>query len=194
MIRNESIYIKGFKKKERLLIAEKIGMHKISRSLIRSHMVVHLVQEETRFLLYMPSLFWCAWEIKTIFRKILQVKLGTGVSLQTDTVCLGIIWTWMLSHAIKYTAIFKTATTYPFLKLHVWKEFIPRLILYIYIFWIYILSLGARQREEEERDKEKTVQTGQKTHQENENNTYYYVWLMFVPNTRNDQQYYRCFH
>ena len=32
--------------------------------------------------------------------------------------------------------------TYRFPKLHLWKESIPRLILYIYIFWIYILSLG----------------------------------------------------
>ena len=55
--------------------------------------------------------------------------------------------------------------TYRFPKLHLWKESIPRLILYIYIFWIYILSLGggggegemAWQQGEENKDRREHI-------------------------------------
>lgn len=68
-----------------------------------------------------------------LFSTILQVEVGveTGVAF-TDRHSLFRHYLNMdviTCNKIQYTVTLKTATTYRFVKLHLWKEFIPRLIL-----------------------------------------------------------------
>lgn len=89
--------------------------------------VVNLVQEETHF----PNITFDAQD--QCFSSTLEVKVWaeTGEIL-TDVHSLFRHYLNMdviTCNKIQYTVTLKSATTYRFVKLHLWKEFIPRLIL-----------------------------------------------------------------
>lgn len=93
------------------------------------HMVVNLVQ----ILLHMPSHdILCAGSNE---KKCIQCDTESERGAETEVVLTDTLFRDYLTTGVitcnkmQYTVTLKTVTTYRFVKLHLWKEFIPRLIL-----------------------------------------------------------------